>query len=114
VSREPVLSSIETRTSRAAGRGLPDAYFQPDEYQGENAGSSLEALAVYLSPPDAKEFANGVLKAVERAEAEVARRRAQKGRKATQAAKAAFQKKKAAPREQALEGTAERQSPHRR
>jgi len=58
---------------------------QPDEYQGENAGSSTEALAVYLSPGDAREFANGVLKAVERAEAEVARRRAQKARKGKRA-----------------------------
>jgi hypothetical protein len=70
-------------------RQVEISVLQPDEYQGENAGSSLEALAVYLSPADAMEFANGVLKAVERAEAEVARRRAQKARKARRTAKSA-------------------------
>jgi hypothetical protein len=57
------------------------AVLQPDEYQGDSAGSGLEDLAVYLSPEDAKKFAEGLQKAVERAEAEVARRRAQKARK---------------------------------
>jgi hypothetical protein len=60
---------------------------QPDDYQGESGGSSTEAIAVYLSAGNARAFANGLLKAVERAEAEGVRKRTKGARRVTRSEK---------------------------
>jgi hypothetical protein len=47
---------------------------QPDEYQGESGGGGESALAVHVSPGDARALAAGLLKAAERAEHELVQR----------------------------------------
>lgn len=54
---------------------------QNDEYQGEESGTGTVALSLYVSPAEARRFAVGLHKAIEKADAVAARRATKAGLK---------------------------------